>query len=357
MHENEVSIPGDERFFVRKGPFSLQQLAKAASAEIYISGKSCGHEGGDHSAVVITGVAPLQVAGQSEISFLDNRRYLSLLKSTKAGVVIVAPAFVDQVPESCVALVTEHPYLAWANVAALYFPFSPPNPGIHPTAIIAESAHIGSGVEIGPYVVIEDNVKVGDGCFVGSHTLIAKGVSIGKNCHIASHVSISHAIMGCGVRLYPGVRIGQDGFGFAVSPNGFVSVPQIGRVIIEDGVEIGANTTIDRGSVQDTVIGAGSRIDNLVQIGHNVKMGKCCIVVSQAGISGSTELEDFVTIAAQAGLIGHIKIGKKARIGAQCGVMSDVEAGSDVIGSPAMPFREFFRNVAALRKLAKKPTN
>ena len=134
-----------------------------------------------------------------------------------------------------------------------------------------------------------------------------------------------------------------------------MSVPQLGRVLIEDDVEVGANATIDRGSAQDTVIGAGSRLDNLVQIGHNVRLGRCCIVVAQAGISGSTELEDFVTVAAQAGLIGHIRIGRRARIGAQCGVMSDVDAGADVIGSPAMPFREFFRNVAALRRLAKRP--
>ena len=155
--------------------------------------------------------------------------------------------------------------------------------------------------------------------------------------------------------LLPGARIGQDGFGFAVSEQGFVTVPQLGRVVIEDDVEVGANATIDRGSVQDTVIGAGSRLDNLVMIGHNVKLGRCCIVVSQAGISGSTELEDFVTIAAQAGLIGHIRIGRKARVGAQAGVMSDVASDADVIGSPAMPFREFFRNVATLRRLSRRP--
>ncbi|GBR50086.1 UDP-3-O-[3-hydroxymyristoyl] glucosamine N-acyltransferase [Neokomagataea thailandica NBRC 106555] len=156
--------------------------------------------------------------------------------------------------------------------------------------------------------------------------------------------------------MFPGARIGQDGFGFAVGPAGFETVPQLGLVVLEDGVEIGANSTIDRGSMKDTVIGAGTRIDNLVQIGHNARLGRCCIVVSQAGISGSTELGDFVTIAAQAGLIGHIKIGDKARVGAQCGVMSDVEAGADVIGSPAMPFREFFRNVATLRKLSARKT-
>ena len=180
-------------------------------------------------------------------------------------------------------------------------------------------------------------------------------MTVGAGCRIGAHVSLSHALLGDRVTLFPGARIGQDGFGFAVSEQGFVTVPQLGRVVIEDDVEVGANATIDRGSAQDTVIGAGSRLDNLVQIGHNVKLGRCCIVVSQAGISGSTELEDFVTIAAQAGLIGHIRIGRKARVGAQAGVMSAVASDADVIGSPAMPFREFFRNVATLRRLSRRP--
>ena len=175
---------------------------------------------------------------------------------------------------------------------------------------------------------------------------------MGPHCRVGALASISHAILGARVYVYPGARIGQEGFGFAVGPAGFVTVPQLGRVLLEDDVEVGANSTIDRGSTQDTVIGAGSRLDNLVQIGHNVRLGRCCIVVSQAGISGSTVLEDFVVVAAQAGLIGHLRIGAKARIGAQSGVMRNVEAGADVLGAPAIPVREFFRNVAVLRKLA-----
>ncbi len=202
---------------------------------------------------------------------------------------------------------------------------------------------MGEGVEIGPFATISARATIGDGTVIAAHAAIGEGVIIGAHNRIGTHVSISHAILGDRVTLYPGVRIGQDGFGFAVGPAGFETVPQLGRVILEHDVEIGANSTIDRGSMRDTIIGAGTRIDNLVQIGHNAQLGRCCIVVSQAGISGSTELGDFVTIAAQAGLIGHIKIGEKARVGAQCGVMSDVEAGADVIGSPAVPFREYFR--------------
>ena len=182
--------------------------------------------------------------------------------------------------------------------------------------------------------------------------MIGEGVVLGADCRIGAHASLSHALLGARVYIYPGARIGQEGFGFAPTDAGFVSVPQLGRVIIEDDVEVGANTTIDRGSAQDTVIGAGSRLDNLVQIGHNVRLGRCCVIVAQVGISGSTVLDDFVMVAGQAGFTGHLHIGRRARIGAQAGVMADVPAGAEVVGSPAMPVREFFRQVATLRRLA-----
>ncbi|WP_264812571.1 UDP-3-O-(3-hydroxymyristoyl)glucosamine N-acyltransferase, partial [Acetobacter oeni] len=301
------------------------------------------------------GIGPLQSAGLAEVSFLDNRRYASLLDETKAGLVILAPAFAKRVPAHCAAIVSSTPYLAWSRIARVFHPARVARAGVHATAIVGLNSEIDSSCEVGPFVVIGDGVKIGKGTIVSSHTVIGDGVSIGEDCRLGSQVVVSHATLADRVTLFPGAKIGQDGFGFAVGPEGFESVPQLGRVILEHDVEIGANSTIDRGSVQDTVIGAGSRLDNLVQIGHNTRLGKCCIVVSQAGISGSTELGDYVTVAAQAGLIGHIKIGTKARIGAQCGVMSDVEAGADVIGSPAMPFREFFRNVATLRRLSRKP--
>ena len=166
---------------------------------------------------------------------------------------------------------------------------------------------------------------------------------------------MSHALLGDRVNLLPGARVGQEGFGFATTKSGeFVTVPQLGRVILEDDVELGANSTIDRGSAQDTVIGAGSRLDNLVQIGHNVRVGRSCVIVSQAGISGSTIVEDFVMIGGQAGLTGHLRIGRGARIGAQAGVMADVPAGQDVVGAPAVPARTFFRSVATLRRLVEE---
>lgn len=339
--------PGDKRFFQCSGPFDLEHLSAVSDTKIVAarSGKSI---------TSFTGIAPLQAATGCEISFLDNKRYLPLLAETKAGIVIISPAFVEKVPDDSIALVTSRPYLAWAKVASLFYPKQKAQSGIHPTAFIHPTANIDSSVEVGPFAVIMPHVKIGKGSIIGAHAVIEQGVEIGDYCCIGSHVSLSHALLGNRVVLYPGCRIGQDGFGFAISESGFITVPQVGRVILKNDVEVGANSTIDRGSIRDTIIGEGSRLDNLVQIGHNVQMGRCCIVVSQAGISGSTQLGDFVTIAAQAGLIGHIHIGDHARIGAQCGVMSDVESKSDVIGSPAMPFREFFRNVAVLRKIAKK---
>jgi UDP-3-O-[3-hydroxymyristoyl] glucosamine N-acyltransferase len=177
---------------------------------------------------------------------------------------------------------------------------------------------------------------------------------MGQGCRVGALASISHALLGNRVYVYPGARIGQEGFGFAVTPRGFVTVPQLGRVILEDDVEIGANSTVDRGAARDTVVQAGSRVDNLVQIGHNVRIGRSCVLVAQSGVAGSSILEDFVSLGAQAGIAGHVTIGSRARVGAQGGVMSDVAAGADVVGSPAMPVREFFRNVAVLRRLARK---
>ncbi len=307
---------------------------------------------------LLHGVAPLQLAGPQHVSFLDNRQYLPLMEASRAGAVLVQPALADRVPAGTVAIVTPEPYLAWAKVAALFHPAPVAVPGIHPSAVVDPAATVDPSAEIGPLAVIGAGAEIGPSCRIGAGAVIGAGVQMGAHCRIGPLASLSHAVLGARVYVYPGARIGQEGFGFAVGPAGFVTVPQLGRVLLEDDVEVGANSTIDRGSTQDTVIGTGSRLDNLVQIGHNVRLGRCCIVVSQAGISGSTVLEDFVVVAAQAGLIGHLRIGAKARIGAQSGVMRNVDAGADVLGAPAVPVREFFRNVAVLRKLAaRRPTD
>jgi UDP-3-O-[3-hydroxymyristoyl] glucosamine N-acyltransferase len=338
---SDASKPGDKRFFVRTGPHSLAAIAALAGAEV---------AAGD---ALFSGVAPLQSAGPEDVSFLDNRRYAELLAATKAGAVILHPDFASKVPVGTVAVVTPEPYVAWAKVSALFHPFPQARAGVHPAAIVDASAVIDPGAEIGAGTVIGARVEIGAGTIVGPLAVVGDGVVIGRHCRIHAHVTVSHAVLGDRVVLYPGARIGQDGFGFAISRTGFTPVPQLGRVLIGDGAEIGANSCIDRGSAQDTVIGPGVRVDNLVQLGHNVKLGHHVVVVAQAGISGSTSVGDQAMIAAQAGLTGHLSIGQGARIGAQAGVMNDVPAGLEVMGSPSQPAKAFFREVVTLRRLAK----
>ena len=337
-------ISGDPRFFRRTGPHSLAAVVDAADAEA------------PPRRLMFTGIAPLQTAEAGEVSFLDNRKYADALAATRAGAVIVHPDMADRVPATAVAVISDEPYAAWARVAALFHPVPPARPGVHPTAVVAADAAVDPGAEIGPLAVIGSRAEIGPRCCIGPAAIIGDGVVLGADCRIGAHATLSHALLGDRVIVYPGARIGQDGFGFAVGGEGFVSVPQIGRVVIEDDVEIGANTTVDRGSLHDTLIGAGSRLDNLVQIGHNVRLGRGCVIVSQVGISGSTILEDHVMVGSQAGFTGHLRVGMRARIGAQAGVMSDVPPGADVVGSPAWPAREFFRHVAVLRRLVREAT-
>jgi UDP-3-O-[3-hydroxymyristoyl] glucosamine N-acyltransferase len=342
-------ITGDPRFFRRSGPHSLAAVADAAQADA------------SPRRLMLSGVAPLQTAEAGDVSFLDNRKYASALAATRAGAVIVHPDMAERVPETAVPVVTTEPYVAWARVAALFHPAPPARAGVHPSAVVAADASVDASAEVGPLAVIGSGAEIGPRCRIGPSAVIGDGVVLGADCRIGAHVTLSHALLGARVVLYPGARIGQDGFGFGIADDGFVSVPQLGRVVLEDDVEVGANTTIDRGSLHDTVIGAGSRLDNLVQIGHNVRLGRGCVIVALAGISGSTVLGDHVMVGGQAGFAGHLRIGRRARIGAQAGVISDVPAGADVLGSPAQPVREFFRHVAILRRLAreagKRPQN
>jgi UDP-3-O-[3-hydroxymyristoyl] glucosamine N-acyltransferase len=333
---------GNPRFFRRSGPFSLAVVASTARGVA------------DEVELRLEGVAPLQTAGPKEVSFLDNRRYTSALDQTLAGAVIVHPDMAARVPSTAVTIVTNEPYAAWARVAALFHPVPPASPGIHPSAFVANGALVDPSAEVGPLSVIETGAEIGPGCRIGPCAVVGSGVIVGRDCRIGAHVSLSYALLGARVYVYPGARIGQEGFGFASTKDGFLSVPQLGRVILEDDVEVGANTTIDRGSSRDTLIGAGSRLDNLVQIGHNVVLGRCCVIVAQVGISGSTVLEDFVRVGGQAAMAGHLRIGRGAEIGAQAGVMSDLDPGAKVLGSPAQPKKDFFRQIATLMKMAKK---
>jgi len=335
----------DRRFFRLAGSFELGHLAGLTGSTLSDPSRA---------GVKITDVAPLDIAEREHLSFLDNKKYIETFRSTKAAACFVRPELAALAPEGTVCLVNRNPYKAYAIAAAAFYPAEKPkavraaSAAVHETAIIGEDCTIEEGAVIGA------NVRIGARCRVQAHAVIREGVEIGDDCDIGAHVTISHALVGSKVRIYPGACIGRQGFGFAIDAAGFTAVPQLGRVLIESDVEIGANTTIDRGAGPDTVIGQGTRIDNLVQIGHNVKIGKYCIIVAQVGISGSTQIGDFAMLGGQAGLAGHIKIGSGAKVAAQSGITRDVGAGEEVMGSPAVPLRQSMRQAAVLAKLALK---
>ncbi len=336
----------DPRFFAVAGPFGLGQLADIAGARL--------SDGADPQAA-FTDVAPLEAAGPGNVSFLDNKRYVDAFRVSRAGACVVHPSDAPEAPPGMLLLLTDRPYRGYARIAQAFYPTPRrADSAIHPTATVDPKAILGKQCRVEAGAVIGAGAEIGNGCRIGPNAIIGDGVVLGEDCVVGACASLSHCLVGSRVVIYPGVRIGQDGFGFAMDAAGHEKVPQLGRVIVHDDVEIGANTTIDRGSGPDTVIGAGCMIDNLVQIGHNVQLGRGCVVVAQAGIAGSTRLEDFVIVAAQVGIIGHVTIGRGARLAAQCGVMRTVAPGENVGGSPAIPLRQFMRQVATLARLAKR---
>jgi len=335
----------DPRFFTAAGPFSLKDLAEVSGARI--------GDGADPKAMFVD-VRPLADAGAEHVSFLDNKRYLESFRKSRAGACLAHPKLAKKAPKTMALLLTEEPYSGYARVARSFYPEEPVKPAVAAETSVDKTARIGHGCRIEPGAVIGAQAVIGTDCHVGANAVIDRGVVVGKGCIIGASASLAYCIVGDRVIVHAGVRIGQDGFGFAPGPEGHLKVPQLGRVIVEDDVEIGANTTIDRGSGPDTVIGAGTKIDNLVQIAHNVKIGRNCIIVSQAGVAGSTEVGDFVMIGGQVGVTGHLRIGAGARIAGQSGVMRDLEAGALVGGSPARPMREWLREQAILRRMTKK---
>jgi UDP-3-O-[3-hydroxymyristoyl] glucosamine N-acyltransferase len=335
----------DPRFFVRAGPFSLESLAELSGARLADPARA---------ARLVADVAPLESAGPEELTFLDNPKYIEAFSRSRAGAAFVDGRFAARAPTGMALLVTRDPYLAFARAAQAFYPELPVMPRRAASAIIDPSAVVPPDCEIGEYVVIEAAVRLGPRCRIGPNTVIATGVELGEACQVGANVTLSHCRIGARVVLHPGVRIGQPGFGFAPDPNRPIKIPQLGRVIIGDDVDIGANTTIDRGSGHDTVIGPGTMIDNLVQIGHNVVLGRGCILAGQVGISGSTKLGDFVMAGGQAGLAGHLTIGSRARIAAKAGLMRDVEPGATVAGAPAVSITAWMRQVAILQRLARK---
>lgn len=335
----------DPRFFALAGPFTVAEIAQRIGAEI------AGPADPDR---VLRDVAPLESATPDDLSFLDNRRYLAAFRETRAGAVIVNPKLAPEAPKTATLLVTAQPYRAYALAAQTFYPDPPPTPGVAPSAVIDPSATFGEGCAVDANAVIGANVRLGRRCSIGANAVIGASVVLGDDVRIGANASLSHCLVGSRVRIYPGARIGQDGFGFAPDPKAPIKVPQLGLVVIGDDVEIGANSAIDRGAGPDTIIGSGTMIDNLVQIGHNVQIGRGCVIVAQVGISGSTRLGDYVMIGGQGGLAGHLSIGDGARIGAQAGVIRDVNPGDTLLGSPAIPINEFHYMTTYVRRLAAK---
>jgi len=306
----------------------------------------------------IVDVAALDEAGPGDLTFLDNPKYLDALKATRAAAALVAPRLAKAAPAGCAVLIVPEPYRAMAMVMAKLFPSAvKPRPvfteaGISPAAFVHPSARLEPGVVVEPGAVIGRGAEIGAGTVIGPHAVIGPQVRIGRDGAIGATTTIAAALIGDRVIIHPGAHVGQDGFGFALGPRGHLKVPQVGRVIIQDDVEIGAGVTIDRGANRDTVIGEGAKIDNLVQIGHNVVIGRHAVLVSQSGVSGSSVIGDFAALGGQAGIAGHLKIGPGAQVAGAAGVMTDIPAGERWAGAPAKPVREFFREVAAVKKLA-----
>ena len=332
-------------FFAKAGPFALAEVARAAQAEL--------RSGADGSRK-IAGVQPLGDAGPGDLSFLDNRKYLALLKETRAGACLVAPALTDRVPQGTVALATKAPYRGFALALALFYPdaMQPKVAAAGLSEVIDPSAELEDGVAVEPGAVIGPQARIGRGTRIAAGAVIGYRVAIGRGCYIGPLATITHALVGDRVIVHTGARIGQDGFGFAMGREGHIKVPQVGRVIVQDDVEIGANTAIDRGALKDTIIGEGTKIDNLVQIGHNVVIGRHCVIVAHAGISGSTELGDYVVMGGQSGTVGHIKIGSGAQVAGASHPKDDVPPGTSVGGTPARPLKQWARELAVLARLA-----
>lgn len=332
-------------FFERAGPFALAEVAKAANAEL---------AGGAIPDQLIRDVRALSEAQKSDVSFIDNKKYLPQLASTQAGACLVRPMLAARVPDVTAKLITTAPYHGFALVLKLFYPasFQPmvarPGPLVDPTAQIEEGVVIEVGAIIGP------EAQIGKGARIAAGAVIGARVTIGRDTYIGALATVAHALVGDRVIVHSGVRIGQDGFGFAMGRDGHLKVPQIGRVIIQDDVEIGANTTIDRGSLKDTIIGEGTKIDNLVQIGHNAVIGRHCVIVSMCGISGSAKLGDFVVMGGQSGAAGHLTIGDGTQVGGASHVIKDLPGGGRYFGTPARPTRQFVREQALLKQLFRR---
>ncbi len=289
----------------------------------------------------LSGIASLAEAGPGDLSFLGNDKYREQVPQTRAGVVLLPPGYQGSPARGQVFIRVEKPSYALALVCGVIERMLWPGarPGVHASAVVADGVVIPADASVGPLAVVESGAVIGAGCVLAARAHVGRHAILGADCHVGVGACVGdYCRLGARVRLQPGAVIGSDGFGYETVSGEHLKVPQIGHVLLEDDVEIGANTTIDRARFSVTRVGKGTKVDNLVQIAHNVVIGRHCMIVAQAGIAGSTTLEDYVVIGGQVGLAGHILVGKGVRIGAQAGVMSDVAAGAILLDSPAIPF-------------------
>jgi UDP-3-O-[3-hydroxymyristoyl] glucosamine N-acyltransferase len=302
---------------------------------------------------IVEGIAPLDRASERELSFLATAKYAPLFEQSLAGVVLVT-AELASAPGKCAArIVVPNPYDALLSLIPRFYRPPVRDGGVHPTAIVSPSARIGKGVTIEPYAVICPGATIGDRAWIGSHSVIGDGVTIGADTRIHPQVTLYHGTcLGERVTVHSGARIGSDGFGYVFRGGAHEKIPHAGRCLIGNDVEIGANSAIDRGSIDDTVVGDGTKIDNLVHVGHNVRIGRLCLLMAQVGVAGSSRVEDGAILAGQVGIAGHLTVGAGARLAAQAGVISDVPAGETWGGYPARPHRESLKASAALFKLS-----
>lgn len=333
-------------FYHRAGPFPLARIAEIGGASLADASLASRE---------IADIRPLDTAGPSDVAFLDNPKYLGQLAETKAAACFIQSKFAARAPAGVAVLVSPEPYRAYAKALALFYPeagepkaAAPAAPG---AAHIDPSAMLEPGVTIEPGAIIGPEARIGEGSRIAAGAVIGYRCAIGRNCYVGPRAVVTHALIGNHVIIHAGVAIGQDGFGFAMGRDLHYKVRQIGRVIIQDWVEIGANSAIDRGALRDTIIGEGTKIDNLVQIGHNVVIGRHCLLVGQVGISGSAVLEDFAVMGGQSGVVGHITIGAGAQIAGNSGVAESVPRGERWGGTPAKPLRSWAREIALMKRL------
>jgi UDP-3-O-[3-hydroxymyristoyl] glucosamine N-acyltransferase len=299
---------------------------------------------------LITGVSGIADAGPGDITFVSQKGFAHFLEQTRAAAVILPPGSPSRIP----VLRAEDPYGAFARLLARLEPcperiFAP---GIHPTAVVDPSAHLGEQLSLGPYVVIGAGARIGDRCALGAHVVVGPDTALGEDCRIYPQVTIREGcILGRRVILHAGAVIGSDGFGYLPGSAGLSKIPQIGRVVLEDDVEIGANCCVDRATSGETVVGVGTKIDNLVQIGHNVTLGQHCAISAQTGISGSCRIGNRVTMGGQVGVADHIAVGDEVKLGAKSGIHKDVPPGMKMFGYPAFERTVAFRMVANLRRI------